>query len=155
MRLPLHLGRLAEARQLLQDCQQVFENAGDIAMLATVISARFGLEQELGHLTTARELGRTALRLAYAHSRPDDIALIDTNMAICLRHTRADPAEQQAHRLAAALLYRLSGMAHQLANAQQAISKDMQATIGSAGLPATLAQVIRVAEQVDGVRLGG
>ncbi len=69
--------------------------------------------------------------------------------------TRADPAEQRAHRLAAALLYRLSGMAHQLANAQQAISRDMQATIGSAGLPATLAQVIRVAEQVDGVRLGG
>jgi hypothetical protein len=42
----LHLGRLADVDQLLRDCQDVFDTAGDIAQLAVVSGARADLEDK-------------------------------------------------------------------------------------------------------------
>jgi tetratricopeptide (TPR) repeat protein len=66
----LRLGRLAEAEQLLRNCQDVYETVGDIPLLGRVYSARADLEDERGHLQDAVELQRSALRLHYVHPAP-------------------------------------------------------------------------------------
>ena len=65
----IDLGRLAEAGQLLRECQQVFEDHADTTHLAMVLSTRAILEDALGHRDAAAEFERTAIRLGYA--RPD------------------------------------------------------------------------------------
>jgi hypothetical protein len=61
---------------------------------------------------------------------------------------------QRAHRLAAALIRRLTGMAYDLADTQRTLADEMRQDSGVGSLPATVAEVVRVAEQTDGVRLG-
>ena len=60
----------------------------------------------------------------------------------------------RAHRLAAALIYRLAGMSHYLTQTVDALTYEMRAD-GSAdlSLPSTVAQVIDLAEQTEGVHL--
>jgi DcmR-like sensory protein len=45
----LHLGRFTDADQLLRDCQDVFDTAGDVTQLAAVHAARFELENKRHH----------------------------------------------------------------------------------------------------------
>src|SRR5262249_51688634 len=61
----IRLGRLAEAGQLLAECQRVFEDYADTARLARVLSIRADLEAELGRQGAAADLERAALRLFY------------------------------------------------------------------------------------------
>jgi hypothetical protein len=152
----IRLGRLAEAGRLLRECQQVFEEHRDTPSLATVLSIRADLEDESGR--AAADLERTALRLRYTRPNPLGIAVRHHNLAIYLRKTGGDRAGQRAHRLAAALICRLTGMTHDLAPAQRALAADLRYDPG-ADLPATLAEVIRAeviraAERTAGVRLG-
>jgi tetratricopeptide (TPR) repeat protein len=149
----IRLGRLAEADRLLRGCQQVFEEHRDTPRLATVLSNRASLEQASGRPGVAADLERTALRLSYARPDPRDIATSHHNLALYLRETGADRAGQRAHRLAAALLNQLTGMTHDLAGTQRALAADLRADAGT-DLPATLGDVIQVADRTDGVRLG-
>jgi hypothetical protein len=76
------------------------------------------------------------------------------NLAIYLERLGADRAGQRAHRLAAALVCRLAGMAHELAAAVRALAVELRAEGGADPfLPSTLAAVIAVAEQTEGVHL--
>jgi hypothetical protein len=152
----IRLGRLDETAQLLRECQQVFEDHADTTMLARVFSTRADLEGALGHLGTAAEFERTALRLGYARPEPRDIAISHHNLANYLREAGGDPAGQRAHRLAAALIYRLAGMSHYLAGARRALAAELHRheTVGAGPLPDTLASVIRSVELTDGVRFG-
>jgi hypothetical protein len=59
---------------------------------------------------------------------------------------------RRAHRLAAALLYRLTGMTHDLAGTMRLLADELGEDT-AAGLPYTVAEVVTVAEQTDGVRL--
>jgi CHAT domain len=146
------LGRLAEAGRLLRDCQRVFEEHRDIPALAMVLGTRASLEAALGHRDAAADLERTALRLSYASPDPHDIAGSHHNLASYLG--AGDRAGRRAHRLAASLLRQLTGMTHNRANAVRSLATELREDPADAGLPATVAVVIEVAEQTEGVRLG-
>ena len=149
----IRLGRLAEAGHLLRECQQVYEDHRDIPGLAQVLAARAELEHRLGHRDTALDLGRIALRLSYARPDPRDIAASHYSLATYLGAAGAGPDARCAHWLAAALIYRLTGMTYRLADTQRAMVGDMRDTGGASGLPATLAEVIDVTGRTEGVRL--
>ena len=70
----IRLGRLDEAGRLLAECQRVFEDHADTAMLGQVLTARADLEDEVGNQQAAADLQRAALRLRYARPEPWDIA---------------------------------------------------------------------------------
>jgi hypothetical protein len=118
-----------------------------------VLGNRASLEYASGRAGAAADLARTALRYRYAAAGPGDIAGSHHNLAIYLWETGWDRAGQRAHRLAAALIYRLTGMIHDLARTQRELAAELRDGPG-ADLPATLAAVIQVAELTDGVRLG-
>ena len=99
------------------------------------------------------DLERTAIRLHYARLDPRAIAINHHNLAAHLWEADGDRAGQRAHRLAAALIYQLTGMTHNLAGAQRSLAAEIRADPG-ADLPATLGDVIQAAERTDGVRLG-
>jgi hypothetical protein len=149
----IRLGRLAEAGRLLRDCQQVFEDHRDTPMLAMVLSTRASLENASGRTGVAADLARTAIRLCYARPEPRDIAIGHHNLAYYLYEAGGDRAGQRAHRLAAALIRALTGMTHDLASTQRELTDEIREDTG-ADLPATLGDVIQVAERTDGVRLG-
>jgi len=148
----IRLRRLAEADQLLRECQQVFQEHDDIPALAMVLSTRAGLEYTLAHRDAATELERSALRLRYAHPDPRNVAIGHFNLASYLG--TGDRAGRRAHRLAAALLFRLSDMTHNLDGAVRMLAAELRDDTADAGLPATVAEVIEVTGQVEGVRLG-
>jgi hypothetical protein len=150
----IRLGQLAEAGRLLADCQRVFEDHADTAALAGVLSTRATLEVALGHRQAVADLERAALRLYYARPEPRDIAISHYNLANYLGRLDGDRAGQRAHRLAAALLYRLAGMAHDLDRTVRALARELRADNGGAALPSTVAKVVAVAELAEGVRLG-
>jgi len=118
-----------------------------------VLSTRADLEDASGRAGTAADLERSALRLRYARPDPRDVAISHHNLANYLRETGGDRAGQRTHRLAAALIRKLTGMTHDLADAQRSLAADLRDDPG-ADLPVTLGDIIRVAERADGVRLG-
>jgi len=150
----IELGRLGEAGRLLAVCQRVFEDYADTPNLARVLSTRAGLEAALGHWQAAADLARAALRLAYARPEPQGIAISHHNLANYLGRLGGDRAGQRAHWLAAALIVKLVGMAHYLADAVRVLAKELRGDDPAARLPATVAQVVATAELTDGVRLG-
>jgi tetratricopeptide (TPR) repeat protein len=149
----IELGRLEEAGRLLRECQQVFEDHRDTAMLAMALGVRASLEDQLGHRKAAVDFGRTGLRLSYARPDPLNIAIGHGNLANYLG-AGGDRAGQRAHRLAAALIRWLTGLTYALANTQRALAAEMRQDGAAKPLPATVAEVVRVAEETDGVRLG-
>jgi hypothetical protein len=150
----IELGRLDEAGRMLAECQRVFEDHADTPMLATVLTARASLESALGHRQTAVDLGRPALRLFYTRPEPRAIAVSHHNLANYLGRLGGDWPGQRAHRLAAALTCRLSGMAHYLAETVSALAVELRDDGPAVRLPSTVAQVIATAELTEGVRLG-
>jgi tetratricopeptide (TPR) repeat protein len=151
----IRLGRLAEAGSLLRECQRVFEDHHDIPMLARVLSTRADLEDASGRPGAAANLEEAAIRLSYARPDPRDIAISHHNLAYYLWEIGGDRAGQRAHRLAAALIWRLTGMAHDLARTQRALAAEIRDdTGGGDAVPGTVAEVVAVAERTDGVRLG-
>ena len=148
----IRLGRLAEAGRLLRDCQRVFEEHRDIPTLATVLSTRADLENALGHRDAAADLARTTLRLNYARPDPRYIVISHHNLAVYLG--AGDRAGRRAHRLAAAILSKLTGMTYELDLAVRVLAAELRDDPADAALPATVAAVIEVAEQTEGVRLG-
>jgi tetratricopeptide (TPR) repeat protein len=150
----IRLGRLEEAGRLLADCQRVFEDHADTGSLATVLSTRADLEYQLGRCQAAIDLERAAIRLSYALPDPQDIAISHHNLANYLRHLGSDAAGQRAHRLAAALVARLAGMAHYLDGTMRVLARELRLDDGGEALPSTVADVIAVAGRTEGVRLG-
>jgi hypothetical protein len=150
----IRLGRLGEAGRLLAECQRVFEDHADTPMLAMVLSTRATLEAALGRGPVAADLARGALRLSYARPEPRGIAVSHYNLANYLGELGGDRAEQRAHRLAAALIFQLSGMAFDLADALHALAEELRGDEAAVRLPATVARVAAAAELTEGVRLG-
>jgi tetratricopeptide (TPR) repeat protein len=150
----IRLGRLAEATQLLAECQRVAEELGDITLLATVLSTRADLEDELGHRQAAGDLGYAALRLSYSQPEPRDIAISHHNVANYIRWLGGEQVPQRAHRLAAALIFQLAGMTHDLAGTIRALAAELRHDRASPSLPSAVTAVIETAEQTEGVRLG-
>ena len=149
----IELGRLADAERILLETQQVFEEQDDIARLQQVLGTRAMLEGRRNRPQQALELERTAIRLAYVRPEPRDIAISHHQLAYFLQITGTDSAAVRAHQLAAALLFQLTGMTHELAGASQALAMDLCRDADREDLPSTVDEVIRVAEQTEGVHL--
>jgi hypothetical protein len=150
----IKLGRLAEAERLLIDCQRVFEDHADTPLLATTLGTRATLENALGRRQAATDLGRAALRLVYVRPEPRHVATAHHNLAMYLGGMGGDRAGQRAHLLAAALIRRLAGMAHDLADTVRALAGELRADDGGEAPPSTVTEVIATAELTEGVRLG-
>jgi tetratricopeptide (TPR) repeat protein len=150
----IRLGRRVEARRLLEECQRVFEDLADTSRLATVLSTRSDLEDKLGHRQAAVDLERAALRLRYARPESSEIMISHHNLANYLGRLGGDQAGQRAHRLAAALISQLSGMAHDLAGTVDALATELSDHNPTVQLPATVVQVVATAELTEGVLLG-
>ena len=150
----INLGRMGEAGRLLAECQRVFEDHADTTVLAIVLSTRASLEGTLGHPRAAADLGRAALRLSYTRPEPRDIATGHHNLANRLGRLGGDRAGQRAHRLGAAVIWRLAGMAHDLVGTVRVLAVELREDDADAGLPGTVEQVTVTAEQTEGVRLG-
>jgi len=153
----LRLGRLTEVDHLLHDCQDVFETVDDIAGLGKVFGARAELEDQQGHLQEAIECGRTAQRLIYIHREPRDVAVSHHNLANYLSRSVGNPAEHRAHRLAATLLFHLTGDTHRLTGTLYLLAVDLRRDPHGPDvltLPTTLLEVIRLVDAGDGVHFG-
>lgn len=145
----IRLGRLNQADQLLQVCQQTFTDHDDIPALSKTLSTRADLEDERGRPDLAADLARTALRYSYLHPDPQSIAISHHNLAGYLR-ALDDPQGACAHRLTAALIYQLTG--HHMANMLQALGSDLR-RLGAQPAPSTLEELAAVVDQTDGVHL--
>ena len=149
----MELGRLADAEHILLEAQQAYEDHGDIVRLYRALSTRAFLENLRGRPQQALELVSTAIRLAYVRPEPRDIAISHLHIADYLQGIGADPAAARAHRLAAAILFQLTGMTHHLGVANRMLATEFRQDTGREDLPGTLDEVIRVAEQTEGVHL--
>lgn len=151
------LGRLSELDRLLQHCQEVFESAGDSAHLAAVHAARADLADRRGRPRDAVELQRSALRLRYLRPDPAEIAPAHDELATYLAHACAEPAEQRAHRLTAALLNYLTGDTQALTRAVGVLAAELRADPGDPDqplLPSTLTRITRLVDAGDGFGFG-
>jgi hypothetical protein len=149
----IQLGRLAEAERILLETQQAYEDQNDIARLQQVLGTRAALEMMRKRPQQALELQRTSIRLGYTRLEPRDIAISHHQLADYLEQTGADPAAARAHRLAAALLFQLTGMTHELGVTSRLLAADLRRDADREDLPGTIDEVIRVAEQTEGVHL--
>jgi tetratricopeptide (TPR) repeat protein len=150
----LRLGRLADAGLVLADCQQVFEDHYDLPLLGLVFTARADLEDMRGNQAGAVAFEQTALRYTYLRSDPRSLAASHHNLANYLARAGSDPAGQRAHRLAAALIFQLTGMTHDLSGTIRALARELRRSAEGGPLPGTAGEVIAVAERTEGVRLG-
>jgi hypothetical protein len=155
----IRLRRLTEAAELLMGCQRVFEDDGNTGMLSHVFTERADLADALGHADDAVRFARSALRMTYTRTIPDPIATAHQRLARYLGEVGGPPEEQQAHWLAAAIVYRLGGLDRALDDLMLTMPRSLRADRGSRQPdiadppPRTLADVIDAAEQTSGVHL--
>jgi len=121
--------------------------------LQQVLGTRAFLETRRNRPQEALELTSTAIRLGYVQPEPRHIATSHYFLAEYLQMTDAHPAAARAHRLAAALLYQLCGMTHDLDGTRRALATELRQDAGREDLPGTVDEVVRVAEQTEGVHL--
>ena len=156
--LPLyHLGLPADADQLLRGCQDIIATARDITQLAAVYGARADLEDKRLHLKKAVELQRTSLHLWYLHPDSLEISAAHHSLADYLSRVAGDPAEQRAHRLAAALLDDLKGNRQGLAKMLGTLATELHSDTcdpDASALPTTLPQVIRLVDADNSICFG-
>ena len=137
----IRLRRLTEACLLLVECQQVFEDEGDTGNLSHVFTERADLDGALGHADDAVRFARSALRMTYTKTVPDPIAAAHQRLARYLGDLGGPPEEQQAHWLAAALVYRLGGMDHALDDLMLSAPPGLSAGQGLCASPVSLTRI--------------
>jgi tetratricopeptide (TPR) repeat protein len=146
----IELGRLQEARSLLDRCRAVFEDDHDAVRLGAVFSALAALEARLGHHQDAIEFAERALRYAYVATWVQEISSLHANLAIYLADHDGARDMVVAHGLAAILVsYQTdSGMLSQHLDNLPNLSKlDTQAV-----LPASFEDLCKRVDRVPGVR---
>ncbi|MEU8606727.1 CHAT domain-containing protein [Actinoplanes sp. NPDC048791] len=146
----LRLGRVGEARTLLQRCRTVFAADHNVTALGKVLSALADLEDELGHGGPAIELCKDALRLGYTADDPDGIQVSHANLAIYLNRYGGEQQQVWAHRLATAVIDYQTGDGD-LTQDVRALTRLL--TRDEAPPPTAFADVCRIVDQVDGVHL--
>lgn len=151
----LRLGRFDEAATLLDECRGVFTQARDWQALGAVLTAQADLADQRGRSDEAADLARAALRYAYVAAGPEGCAGSHNNLATYLRKSGVAPAAALAHRLAAILIGALMGSGQvQVSRRNLAIHiRILGPAAAGAVLPGSVDEVIRLAEEVEGVRL--
>ena len=117
--------------------QQVYEDLGDLAVLAKVLSAPGGPRRRTRrhNRRTGAHADRDPVQLRPARIEID-IAGSHVNLATYLGKAGSDPAAQRAHRLAAVLIFQLTGMAQDLADTTRALAGDLRRDTGGQRLQA-------------------
>jgi tetratricopeptide (TPR) repeat protein len=146
------LGRLAQARALLIDCREAFEQADDIPGLARTLSALADVEDALGHGQRAVDLGREALRFGYAVGDPDGVGVSHHNMANYLQGSGADPGLVRAHQVAAAVIAYWIGSGF-LPGRLAALGRLL--VVDGSSVPRSFGRVCALVGHVPGVDLAG
>jgi tetratricopeptide (TPR) repeat protein len=145
----IRLGRIADARQLLYHCRQVFQDNGDALMLGKTLTAIAYVEDELGHPDRALDLEQDALPYKYLIGDPETIGISHFNLASYLDRAGGQPQQAGAHRLAAAVIGYQTGSGGLLtAGVLEALGQLLARD--PAAVPATLAEVCRIVDQVPG-----
>ncbi|MGW1713158.1 CHAT domain-containing protein [Streptomyces sp. NPDC002156] len=150
----LRLGRTEDALRLLDECRQVFEDAGDFLSLGEVFGALANVADARGHGEVAIARERDSLRYAYRAGVPPVVAVGHANLGTYLHSHARDAAGAVAHHLAAALLATLSGGGRTM-NAAQSLAGDLQefGADGVAQLPAGVEELCARVAEVPGVAL--
>jgi hypothetical protein len=147
----LALERIGEARTLLINCRQVFEDCGDIRLLGATLGALADVEYQLDHIDRALDLQQEALRFAYLTTESDNIAASHGNFALYLDRAGASTQLIAAHRLAAAVIFYQTGhdgsLSSTLADIGPLIALEPSVVADS------FAELCRIVEQVPGVQL--
>ncbi|MFF3375774.1 CHAT domain-containing protein [Streptomyces sp. NPDC002680] len=150
----LRLGRTEDALRLLEECRQVFEDAGDVLSLGEVFGALANVADVRGHGEVAIARERDSLRYAYRAGVPPVVAVGHANLGTYLHGHARDAAGAVAHHLAAALLATLSGGGRTM-NAAQSLAADLQefGADGVAQLPSGVEELCARVAEVPGVAL--
>ncbi|GIH91774.1 CHAT domain-containing protein [Planobispora siamensis] len=148
----LRLGRVEEAWRVLVDCREVFERHHNVEMLGKALSSLADLEHQRGHGQRALVLESDALRYRYAARDVAGMAVSHHNLGNCLIEGAGRPEAALAHHLAAALVRAVTG-GEGLEGSVAAAADDLRRSAGPAQVPADVAALCRIAEEVPGVRL--
>jgi hypothetical protein len=120
------------------------EKVGAAIVAAAPVTVRVVVPDNIGQVQS------WPLELAHVDGRPlaarGDVSLVYGVVA--------GRASQRANRLAAALVFHLASMRHEYTTALRALAANMGIDDGAEPLPSTLAEVVDVTEQTDGVRFG-
>lgn len=146
------LGRLDEAERLVVDVKRVYEEHQLHADVGQQLSDLAVIEARRGRYASGRDLEVEALRHKYLAPRPEELVVSHRNYGFCAHVTGQDEAGL-AHGLAAATLSvaigsgRLAEVVDRLANQAAGFPA------GTAPLPRTEDDLVRLVEALPGVRL--
>jgi len=146
------LGRVDEALGMLRECRQVFEQAGDIAMLGKNFGALAAVEANRDHGDVAVDLAREGLRYTYLAGDVDNIRISHHNLGEYLRDLAGQPGTALAHHLAAALLGAATGTEGAEDDSALAAAEDLKAD-SDTPVPADVPDLCRRVAAVPGVDL--
>jgi hypothetical protein len=105
----LQLGYTAQALNLLLECRQDFEEAGDIRMLGMTLGALAHVEDTRGHGDDAIRMQCDALRYSYLDGSAVTIATCYMNLGIYLYDHARQAVPALASFLTAALIFTCAG----------------------------------------------
>jgi hypothetical protein len=145
----LRLGRTSQTLNLLLDCRQAFQDAGDTEMLGNTLSALADTEDKRGHGDAAIRLQGDALRYSYLAADVAGIAVSYHNLGSYLRSHARQPAQALACHLTAALIRALTG-ADGSDRSASAAATDLREHGTAATPPADLATLCQQAGDIPG-----
>ncbi|WP_327696701.1 CHAT domain-containing protein [Streptomyces sp. NBC_00459] len=150
----LRLGRAEDALRLLEECREVFEDAGDFMYLGEVFGALANVADVRGHGEVAVARERDSLRYAYRAGYPALVAVGHANLGTYLHSHARDAAGAVAHHLAGALLARLTGGGRTM-NAALSLVGDLRefGAAADARLPPDVEELCARVAEVPGVAL--
>ena len=150
----VRLGYLDEARTLVTECREVFEQDGDIRLIGTALVALASIEGARGHGSAATDLAKDGLRYLYITGDAKQIASCHHALAELLLHASGHPADAIPHRFAAALIHLASGgtVSESFAHA---VAYDLRVSDHTATLPSDLTELCDEIAGVPGADLMG
>ena len=151
------LGRLAEARDLLRACREIFAASGETDSVANATGALADIESRLGHVGLSIRLHVDALRQNYRASQAYGAAVSHANLARLLRRPDRDgkipdPRSGLAHQMAAALIdreVRLGTLDHNL----EILAGELRRYPDPAAVPQSFDELCRVLQAIEGADL--
>ena len=147
----IQLGRLEEAEQILDACQEIFEPAEDLAQMCRIFSSRCQIRRAQNRLSESVDLARQALRLAYTVGEMQLICTFHGLLGECESAIYGGERQEFAHAISGlivAIAIESSAVADGIL--RQILSSNRTATLREFGEPREL---MNEAELVSGVDL--
>ncbi|GAA1017950.1 hypothetical protein Aple_026690 [Acrocarpospora pleiomorpha] len=145
----LCLDRFDEAEDVLRECQAIFEDDEDFALLSQVFRMRAQIQAELGRTAGALTMAQAGLRYAYQGSGPGELARGHDDVASYLADNGHPTQVHLAHRMAAVILREAVERA-----ASGATVTDLSSLLeyGSDLFPRSMEELNDTVERIPGVR---